>query len=259
MQAQIGLEYVGHATVDVQLDGVRLLTDPILRPHIGRWLVRRRSLPPIRTDGPVDAVLLSHLHADHVDLPSLRRLGRETRLIAPRGAGRLLEGAGFRFVQELAMGATTSVDGVHVTAVPAVHDGYRPPLGPQAEALGYVIEGSRSLYFAGDTDLFPAMGDLVGVDLALLPIWGWGPNLGAGHLTPRRAVAAMQLMRPRLTIPIHWGTLHPIGMGSLAYLTRPAEQFAAYAGLDAPELGVRVLAPGASMAPQFGAAMPGSL
>jgi L-ascorbate metabolism protein UlaG (beta-lactamase superfamily) len=245
MGAGLDIEYVGHATVGIQLDGVRLLTDPILRPHLGRWLVRRRSLPPISIDEPVDAVLLSHLHADHVDLPSLRRLGRATRLIAPRGAGGLLHAAGFVRVEELTVGESTTVGGVRVSATPAIHDGYRRPLGPLAEALGYLVEGSQRVYFAGDTDLFPRMAELDGVDVALLPIWGWGPHLGSGHLNPRRAVLAMQLMRPRLTIPIHWGTLHPIGMGNLGYLTRPAEQFAAHARQAVPELDVRVVAPGA--------------
>jgi L-ascorbate metabolism protein UlaG (beta-lactamase superfamily) len=231
----------------VELDGVRLLTDPVLRPHIGRWLVRHQSLPPIRTEpGRPDAVLLSHLHADHVDLPSLRRLGPDTRLIAPRGAGALLGPAGFADVEELAVGESTTVGAVRVTATAADHDGFRQPFGPLAEAIGFVIDGSLRLYFAGDTDLVPAMASLPPIDLALLPIWGWGPNLGAGHLTPERAVAAMELIRPRLTIPIHWGTLHPVGMGRLGFLTEPARRFAAAAGRRTPELDARVLRPGAS-------------
>ena len=242
------IDYVGHATVGIQVDGVRFLTDPILRPHIGRWLVRRRALPPIDVDAPVDAVLLSHVHADHVDLPSLQRLGRTMRLIAPRGSAGLLHRAGFERVEELSAGEATVVDGVRVLATPAVHDGYRRPLGPLAEALGFVVEGSRRVYFAGDTDLFPGMAELGGVDVALLPIWGWGPNLGTGHLNPLRAVTAMQLIRPRLTIPIHWGTLHPIGMGNLAYLTRPGPRFAAHAQWAVPELEVRVVPPGSRTA-----------
>ena len=91
---------------------------------------------------------------------------------------------------------------------------FRPPFGPKAEAVGYVFEqGSESVYFAGDTDMFPAMAELAGVDLALLPVWGWGPRLGPGHMDPERAADALGVIRPRATVPIHWGTLWPVGMG----------------------------------------------
>ena len=68
-----------------------------------------------------------------------------------------------------------------------------------------------AVYFPGDTDLFPEMGSLAPVDAALLPIWGWGPTLGPGHLDPDGAVRATQLIEPRLVIPIHWGTYAPAG------------------------------------------------
>ena len=77
-----------------------------------------------------------------------------------------------------------------------------------------MIEGDgRRVYFAGDTDIFDGMADLAPVDVALLPIWGWGPTMGPGHMDPARAAQAAALLQARLAIPIHWGTYYPIHLG----------------------------------------------
>ena len=77
-----------------------------------------------------------------------------------------------------------------------------------------MIEGAdRSVYFAGDTDVFPGMAELAPVDVALLPIWGWGPTMGPGHMDPARAAEAAALLGARLAIPIHWGTYYPVHLG----------------------------------------------
>jgi L-ascorbate metabolism protein UlaG (beta-lactamase superfamily) len=85
--------------------------------------------------------------------------------------------------------------------------------------------------------------------VALLPIWGWGPRLGGGHLDPRRAAEALALLHPRIAVPIHWGVLYPLGVGWLKprYLTEPARRFSELASELAPEVDVRVLAPGESL------------
>ena len=168
----------GHATVDVRLDGVRLVTDPLLRSRVGPLHSHghRPSGPTSRMQtepalAGVDAVLLSHLHRDHTDLPSLRRFPRRTRVLAPAGAGRVVRRSVRGSVEELPSGRTTEVGPVRVTATPAVHDGRRDRHGPQAEAVGYLVTGSSSIYFAGDTDLFAGMADLrgeTGIDVALL-------------------------------------------------------------------------------------------
>jgi L-ascorbate metabolism protein UlaG (beta-lactamase superfamily) len=149
------------------------------------------------------------------------------------------------------VGDQVEVRGVTVSAVPAVHDGSRGPLGPRAETIGFVVTGERCLYFAGDTDLFDGMSDLAGtIDAALLPVWGWGPALGAGHLDPGRAALAASILRPRVAVPIHWGTFFPTGLARLrgrAALVEPPRAFARRVAELAPDVAVRVLAPGGTL------------
>lgn len=240
------LAYLGHATIGMDLDGVRLLTDPVIRRRVVH--LYRYALPPDpQWLTRPDAILISHLHLDHCDIPSLRRIGSGTRLIVPRGAGTVFTRYGFRTVEELAPGDSTTVGTVSIVATPAAHSGFRPPSGPTAIPVGYIINGSRRLYFAGDTDLFPAMADLAaGLDVALLPVWGWGRSLGPGHLDPHRAAEALRLVRPRLAIPIHWGTYARVGLvGRMpTFLTEPPHLFTAEAARLAPEVQVRIVQPG---------------
>jgi L-ascorbate metabolism protein UlaG (beta-lactamase superfamily) len=228
----------------IELDGARLLTDPLLRHRIGP-LVR---VAPVATEGlgRLDAVLLSHLHADHTDLPSLRRIASGTAVLAPYPAGSWLRRKGITGVRELRARDEANIGPVMVAATPAIHDRRRRPLGPAADPIGYVVSGSRSVYFAGDTDLDPAMADLRGsIDVALVPIWGWGRSVGAGHLDPRGAAVAVALIAPAVAIPIHWGTFALRGLAPRqSDLQRPAHEFAALATRFAPEVDVRVLAPG---------------
>jgi L-ascorbate metabolism protein UlaG (beta-lactamase superfamily) len=143
-------------------------------------------------------------------------------------------------VHEQAVGDSLDIGGVRVTAVRALHSGFRPPFGPTAAAIGYVISGSRSVYFAGDTDLMDDMGALpVPIDVALLPVWGWGPTLGRGlHLDPRRAAEALRLIRPRAAVPIHWGTYWPYAMGRIhpERLVHPPMSFVDHAAELAPDV-----------------------
>jgi L-ascorbate metabolism protein UlaG (beta-lactamase superfamily) len=232
----------------LELGGVRLLTDPVLRD---RFLHLRRHgpspLPEVIAD--LDGVLISHLHHDHVDLPSLRRLPRSVPFVGPRGSAGLLRRAGFRHTIELANGASAELGGIEIRAVPAQHSGFRVPFGPAAEAIGFDIRAARRTYFAGDTDLFPEMSDLAGsLDLAMLPVWGWGPQLGPGHLDPESAAQAAALLRPRVCVPIHWGTFYPHGLERHRPrpLRDPPHWFASRMAELSPEVDVRVLEPGGS-------------
>jgi L-ascorbate metabolism protein UlaG (beta-lactamase superfamily) len=237
--------WLGHATVLIELDGIRLLTDPVIRPRVGP--LRRISAPvePARLDR-IDAVLVSHLHADHADPRSLRRLGPEVPVVAPRGARRWLEGRGVSPVLELAAGEELTIGATRVVAVPAVHDGRRWPWDQPVGPVGYLVRGSGSIYFAGDTDLFPQLVELRGqVDLALLPVWGWGRTLGPGHLDPERAAMAAAWLAPAVAIPIHWGTFALPWLGRHPRnASQPAEEFRRQVAERAPGVEVRLLRPG---------------
>jgi L-ascorbate metabolism protein UlaG (beta-lactamase superfamily) len=170
-----------------------------------------------------------------------------------------MEERGFANVTELSAGEVVPVGTqVTVTAVEARHDGRRHPGGLRAETLGYVVEGRHAVYFAGDTELFDGMselrshergeesGELPRFDVALLPVAGWGPTLGAGHMDPLDAARAVRLIRPRIAIPMHWGTLLPVGLarrhgGSIG---DPPRIFAEHVASLAPGVEVRTLQPG---------------
>ena len=235
--------FVGHATVLLEIAGVRLLTDPLLRARVAH--LRRIVGFPVEgglTDPHV--VLISHAHLDHLDLPSLRRLAPSARVILPRGWARLARRAGLRDVIEVEVGDRISLGDVDVVATAARHDGHRLPLLPAHRALGYVVEGPRRVYFAGDTDLFEEMDDIAGeLDVALLPVAGWGRRLPPGHLDPERAARAVAILGPRYAVPIHWGTYAAPG-AHLEDTERPAREFARLAETYAPEVEVRVLHPG---------------
>lgn len=203
----------------IETSGVRLLTDPVLRDRV---MHLKRQVPTPAHPGLVDAVLISHLHRDHLDTASLR--GLSTTALAPVGASKYLRDYA---VHEVRVGDVADV-GVPVEAVPAWHDGRRRP-GPGSEeldTLGYLTDG---VWFAGDTDYDPAMEALRGrVDCALIPVWGWGPSLGPGHLDPAGAARVIDLVAPRVAVPIHWGTFLPLGLGRRheRLLTDPPLQFA---------------------------------
>ena len=239
------LTWLGHSTVLLETAGVRLLTDPVLRARIGP-VGRRLDLVEIDL-ATVDAVLISHLHHDHLDLPSMRLLPPEVRVIVPSGAGALLRGSGFPNVTELAVDQSTTWGSAVIEAVPARHEGRRRPFGPNAPALGFRIAGEDVIYFAGDTDIFPEMAGLAtDLDLAILPVGGWGPTLRGGHMDAVRAAKALTLLRPRTAVAIHWGTLWPIGMGRVrrARFEEPGRRFVDEARRIAPLVSVPLLVPG---------------
>jgi len=241
--------YVGHATVLIEVDGTRLLTDPVLGRRLGP-LARHGAAPGPGVAADLDAVLISHLHRDHADARSLRRLNPGTPLIVPSGARSFFARLGFGSVTELRAGESVQVGALAVRAVEADHDPGRRRHAGESEAIGFLVEGRRRVYFAGDTDLFDGMAELgPGLDLALLPVWGWGPSIGPGHLDPERAARAAALLAPRLAVPIHWGTLYPFGLARLrpSPLRAPGPEFAARVRRLAPQVEVRVLGPGASL------------
>ena len=219
---------------------MRLLTDPVLRRRVLH--LQRRVPLPAEPLSDLSAALVSHVHYDHFDLPSLRSLGAGTPVVAPRGTRRLVRG--FADVHEVNVGDEVRFGGVTVRATHAEHRGARL-LMRSVPSLGFVVSGSRTIYFAGDTDLFEGMSALAGsLDLALLPVAGWGSKVGAGHLDPERAARALALLEPRMAVPIHWGTL---SLPRRPASAEPAETFRRTAAEVAPDVDVRVLQPGAEL------------
>ncbi|MEV6304015.1 MBL fold metallo-hydrolase [Actinoplanes sp. NPDC051861] len=243
----------GHSTVSLADSGVTLLTDPLLT---GRLAHLRRMAGPVPTlADPPDAVLLSHLHADHFHVASVRAVPGEPLLIMPRGARSFaVKNLGRSVAErcvELAPGEDTTISGVRVRAVPAKHDGARGPWSrDRALAIGFVIEGASRTWFAGDTGLFDEMSDLGPLDLALIPVGGWGPTLKShGHLDPEDGAEALRRVKSSWAVPVHYGTLWPIGFGRVRryMFSEPGNQFAEHAARTSPDTRVRVLAHGESL------------
>lgn len=223
---RLRVTFVGHATVLVQMDGLNVLTDPVWSDRVspltwaGPQRVRR---PGIRFEDlpPVDVVLISHNHYDHLDLATLKRLRDEhhPRFVVPLGNGALLESEGVVGATELDWWQDISVgEGVRVLCVPARHFSGRG-LSDRDRTLwsGYVIEGpSGAVYFAGDTAAGPHFAQVrerfASVRLALLPIGAFLPRwfMRPIHVSPEEAVEAHETLGARTSVAIHFGTF-PLG------------------------------------------------
>ena len=196
----------------LELGGVRPLTDPALRPRFAH-LKRHGAAPAPEITQGVDAVLVSHLHLDHLDPASLSRLSRRVRLVVPHGAGEFLRSRGFPHVEELAPGQSQDVGGVEGRGQAC--GSRRAPLALRGSAgqpnrvrgprcpLDLLRRRHRSVRGHGRARTWsrprPA------------PRLGWGPTLGPAHLDPERAAPAAQLLRPRMAVPIHWGLSIRVG------------------------------------------------
>jgi L-ascorbate metabolism protein UlaG (beta-lactamase superfamily) len=236
------LTWLGHSCATIRMEGLLAITDPALRGRI----FHLRRLGPVDTGtlDAVNAILISHIHYDHLDLPSLDRFDPTAQVLVPAGAGGLLRRRGFRFVREVAVGDEVDLGEAVVRVTYAEHASSRRVGTAKTPAVGYVIAGSRTVYFAGDTDVFDEMGSFGRIDVALLPVAGWGPRLPAGHLDPARAVQALELIQPHIAVPIHWGTYAPWRRPS--GFAAPAGAFADLAASIVPAVDVRILRPGES-------------
>lgn len=232
MSDALAATWWGHSSVTVELGGVRVLTDPLLGDRLLH--LRRHGATPRLEATRADVVLVSHLHGDHLHLPSLRRVGPDAVLVVPRGAGRLVAGVGIRQVREVVPGEVLQVVGIEIEVLSAHHDGRRLPgsrhTGP---ALGFRVRDDRhSWWYPGDTGAHTPFAAVAPVDLALVPIGGWGPSLGEGHLGPEQAVQAIGQVGARWALPVHYGTFWPIGMERVnranhhRLFVRPAPRFA---------------------------------
>lgn len=213
----ISITWWGHATATIEIGGLRVLTDPVLTHRLAH--LRRIGGPiPAPSAALADIVLISHLHADHLHIPSLRALGRGIRIVAPAGTARILAAAEPRLLdqlEEIDVNGELVAGSLRVRAVRATHDGHRHPGSRHAgPALGFVLDAGDGspVWFAGDTGLFDAMADLGPIATAIVPVGGWGPTLGPHHLDPSQAAEAVRRVGALDALPVHYGTFWPVGL-----------------------------------------------
>jgi L-ascorbate metabolism protein UlaG (beta-lactamase superfamily) len=249
--------YIGHATLLLELAGQRIMTDPNFDPKLGRVL-RRVSPPGIPLDKlpSIDAILLTHAHADHLSFASLDALPDRIPLYAPPAVAEWLRKLGYKQAVPLAVGETISIGSITVRAALAKHSGNRYGIDRWRSATSmYLLDsGSTTCFFAGDTSLTPDTHRLVveelgakgrRLDVALLPIghapW-WKPGFRRGHLTSDDALELFQRLEARFFIPFHWGTFHHVTSGPHDAIERLRARLATHArGAD-----VRIIEPGES-------------
>ena len=238
----LAVTWWGHATATVEIAGIRVATDPVLVDRL--FHLRRYGVTPRAEAGHADLILLSHLHGDHIHLRSLRRFDHQVPIVAPHGARRLLRRLGLEDVRTVAPGDVLEVAGTTIEVLPATHDDRRSPVSQvRGPALGFrVAAGGRSFWFPGDTGLRDDMAQVPPVDLALVPVGGWGPTLGPLHMDPDEGAEAVRRVGARWAVPVHWGTFWPVALSRITparhttLFVTPGPRFAQALPVTAPEV-----------------------
>lgn len=228
--------WLGHATVLLRVAGLTILTDPVLSERIGMRLGRvtlglDRLRPPamdVASLPPIDVVVISHAHFDHLDRPTLEQLASpETTVLTAKKTARLIP-SGFGSVIELGWGQQLSIGGVVFTAVRPAHWGARGWLDTQRGFNGYLMEGGdSSVFFAGDTAYTESFSDIGPVDLAIMGIGAYDPWIHA-HANPEQAWAMTNAMRAQALMPVHHSTFQL----SDEHIDEPMERLIEVAGGD---------------------------
>ena len=217
--------YIGHATLLIEMGGLTLLTDPNFDPKLGK-ILPRVSAPGIALDAlpKLDAVLVTHAHADHLSFDSLARLPATTPVFAPPAVAAWLNRLGYRHAVSLVPGNELRLGDLRINAAMATHRGNRYGFDRwRADASMYLLTTeTESCFFAGDTALTEDTHHLVEnhlwkvgrtLDLALLPIgyapW-WKPGFRKGHLTHDDALHLFERLKAKVLVPYHWGTFRHV-------------------------------------------------
>jgi L-ascorbate metabolism protein UlaG (beta-lactamase superfamily) len=209
------LTWIGHATFVLRLGGLLVATDPIFSTRIG-GAIKRLVPPGLALDAlpPIDVVVVTHNHMDHMDLPTLRRIGPQALYVVPLGNGALLEREGLRRVVELDWWQSHREGDLEIALVPARHWSMRAPW-TRNEMLwgGFVLRAPEgTAYHSGDTayfDGFAEIGARLGpIDWALLPIGAYEPRwfMEPQHMNPEEAGQAFVDLAARTLVAMHWGT-----------------------------------------------------
>jgi L-ascorbate metabolism protein UlaG (beta-lactamase superfamily) len=216
---QLGVTFIGHSSFFVQIGGLNVVVDP----NFARWLfvLKRLRHPGLRVSDlpPIDAVLVTHAHFDHLHRPSLRAIARATRrlsgerpvMICPQNVRDLVFDLGFERVVELQWWEAARMGGVEITATPANHWGARVIRDMHRGFGGYVLRaGKHSIYHSGDTAYFEGfheIGNRLRPEVAMLPIGAYHPeSFRAVHTSPEDAVQAFCDLKARWMVPMHYGT-----------------------------------------------------
>lgn len=216
---EMGLTFIGHSSFFIQIGGKNVVIDP----NFARWLfvLKRLRRPGLRISDlpPIDAVLVTHAHFDHLHRPSLRAIARATRkhsgkrpvIIVPQNVRDLVFDLGFERVVELNWWESARIGNVEVTHVPANHWGARVIRDMHRGFGGFVLRArEQSIYHSGDTayfDGFHEIGNRMRPDVALLPIGAYNPpSFRAVHTSPEDAVQAFRDLRAQWMVPMHYGT-----------------------------------------------------
>jgi L-ascorbate metabolism protein UlaG (beta-lactamase superfamily) len=244
----LAVTWWGHASATVEAGSARVAVDPVLTDRLLHLV--RFAMTPTAEAADADLVVISHLHQDHCHLPSLGRFGADVPILVPRGGEGLLARLGRERLVPVVPGDVVERAGVRVEVLPATHDGRRHQLSrARPPALGFRIENEAgSWWFPGDTELRDDMASIESVDLALVPIGGWGPTLADGHMHPEHAAEAVGRVGATWAVPVHWGTFWPVGLRRIArsnhhrLFVSPGERFVE--ALAGTETEVLVLRPG---------------
>jgi L-ascorbate metabolism protein UlaG (beta-lactamase superfamily) len=216
---ELGITFIGHSSFLLQISGRTILIDPVFSKRL--ILLRRQRRPGVRVEDlpPIDLILLTHAHMDHLDLASLRQVMRATRrltgrapeVIVPRGVEDLVENLGFSQIHRLAWWENVNIRGLKITMTPCKHWGARMFRDMHRGYGGYVIEaGGHSVYHSGDTayfDGFREIGLRLKPDVALLPIGAYFPDsYRSVHTSPEEALRAFVELGAEEMVPMHYGT-----------------------------------------------------